>query len=1163
MNCLRPSYKLLVFLIAGWIPSLGMQVYAQDRGLPNIQNFKPSDYGASSSNYAVVQDYRGVMYFGNYRGILSFNGVDWNLIGLPQNQQVRSMAADSLGRVYAGSVGIFGMLRPDSLGNMQFWTPLDTFQGPRPNYSDFMAVTGTERGIWARSMTRRGKLYHWDGETLTFYTSPSIDRVDNMFFLHGFLFAAVEETGLEVWMENDFVPLPGSQALSGLQITNMLPMGPRGMLLFTAKKGIYKILLEQRELKVEKLQTEIDDVLEEGQTGRTFLDLGNGYYLFSSARNGVYIIDAEGKVHKHITADAGLQDNIVQGGLVDEHGDIWLALSKGISRLGWSSDLSVWGESSGLEGIVFNTTRHQGVLYATTPFGVFYLQDGRFFQVKNLNAESWQLLQLKEHAEAAPRLFVSAYGGFYEIRDKKAQKVRPGLLFYNVYQSPAYPKHVFNLAGPRGFVYMAMEKGRWGKLKKIQGIKGSFKSMALRPNGELWMVKLLQKGEVVRYQLNGKDSWYVAEEKHFGEADGLPPTEGVFHFGEEVVFATEKGLFRYDAQQDTFLLDTRFEQDSVMDSGVLRFREGPSGRIWIERNYQSKRDQQARRWIEVAVPQPDGTYFLDQNKLKGLASSEVWGDIYEEENGLAWIGTPEGLYCLQEKDRNPALRQFESMIRKVMIGEDSLIFAGAFPKDWSKPVIPYKNNALTFHYNATFYQGAKELRFSYLLQGRDEHWSPWVREVKKDYTLLPPGKYEFLVKAQNIYGQESAPQGFSFTILPPWYRTTWAFIAYALLAVFLVYGTVKLNTQRLHLQNENLERVVYERTSELWAQHKEIIKKSAALKRQKEEIAKQHDELGEKNEALEKALTKLKAAQTQLVEAEKMASLGQLTAGIAHEINNPINFVKGNINPLKRDFAEIRELFQRALALKTAKDLLISWEELEAYRKEIDADYLFEEMELLLNGIEEGAVRTKQIVDGLKIFSRTEQDQFKLADVHQGLDATLTLLSNQLKDRVEVHKDYVDMPMVECYPGKLNQVFMNILSNAVYAIEDRALADGKTLQTQELLGNIYLSTELFECETSPQRECVRIKIQDDGKGMPPEVAQKIFDPFFTTKEVGEGTGLGLSITFGIVEQHHGDIEVSSEPGKGTTFTIELPLRQPEEEVPIEVPATDDSHQDIA
>lgn len=282
------------------------------------------------------------------------------------------------------------------------------------------------------------------------------------------------------------------------------------------------------------------------------------------------------------------------------------------------------------------------------------------------------------------------------------------------------------------------------------------------------------------------------------------------------------------------------------------------------------------------------------------------------------------------------------------------------------------------------------------------------------------------------------------------------------------------------------------------------------------------------NSNLEQALSNLKEAQSQLVDAEKMASLGQLTAGIAHEINNPVNFISANIGPLRRDMDDIKELLEflenKLVEANDAKTI----EELEAFKEEIEFDYIIDEIDDLLQGMTDGTERTVEIIKGLKVFSRVDEQDIKFVDLHEGLDSTLILLNNSIKDIIDLIKDYGDIPKIECYAGKLNQVFMNIINNAAQAI--------KTNPTQEGKGKITISTQQIDSNR------IRVTISDNGPGMPDSVKKKIFEPFFTTKPVGEGTGLGLSIVYNIIKNHHGTIDVESESGKGTQFIIELPVQ---------------------
>jgi signal transduction histidine kinase len=283
----------------------------------------------------------------------------------------------------------------------------------------------------------------------------------------------------------------------------------------------------------------------------------------------------------------------------------------------------------------------------------------------------------------------------------------------------------------------------------------------------------------------------------------------------------------------------------------------------------------------------------------------------------------------------------------------------------------------------------------------------------------------------------------------------------------------------------------------------------------------------ERTHELNESLENVKQTQSQLVESEKMASLGQLTAGIAHEINNPINFVTSNINPLKRDVEMILDVMAtiETVSQSDATDAEKK-QKIADYKEEMDFDYLVVEIKHLIKGIHEGAARTAEIVKGLKIFSRLDEDDLKKTDINEGIESTLTIANNLLNGYVKVITEYGGLPLVECYSGKLNQVFLNIISNAVYAINKR-FGDNQG-------GEIKIST-------ISDGENVNITITDNGIGMTEEVRKKIFEPFFTTKEVGEGTGLGMSIAYNTIKKHNGQILFNSVLGEGTRFILKIPI----------------------
>lgn len=285
-------------------------------------------------------------------------------------------------------------------------------------------------------------------------------------------------------------------------------------------------------------------------------------------------------------------------------------------------------------------------------------------------------------------------------------------------------------------------------------------------------------------------------------------------------------------------------------------------------------------------------------------------------------------------------------------------------------------------------------------------------------------------------------------------------------------------------------------------------------------ISQARTDLRQKIKELEATNKELKETQTKLVHSAKMVSLGQLVAGVAHELNNPIGFIYSNMNHLRDYSQKLIDLVK--LAEKNPKDLPQA-------KEDAEFDYIVSDMPKLIASCEDGARRTRDIVLGLRNFSRLEEAKLTEVDLRTCLDTTLSLLQGEIKNRIQVHRAYEPIPIIHCYVSQINQVFMNILSNALQAIEGQ--------------GEIWITTQTLKAGKGSEGQ-VQVSIQDTGKGMTNETLEKIFDPFFTTKGVGQGTGLGLSISYGIIQNHGGEILVKSEVGVGTEFVVILPLRPP-------------------
>ncbi|MFK0730121.1 MAG: response regulator [Gloeotrichia echinulata GP01] len=336
---------------------------------------------------------------------------------------------------------------------------------------------------------------------------------------------------------------------------------------------------------------------------------------------------------------------------------------------------------------------------------------------------------------------------------------------------------------------------------------------------------------------------------------------------------------------------------------------------------------------------------------------------------------------------------------------------------------------------------------------------------------------------------------------------------------------MKLRTMSVALEKQNilLQKEIAERTAA-----------QAALHKLTEEL---EIRVAERTKELSQALHEVEQTQLKLVQGEKLATLGQLVAGVAHEINNPVNFIYANIHHASNYIQQLLELIQLYQT-----QVLDSQPEIQEKSREIDLEFLREDLPKVLSSMEVGCERISEIVKSLRNFSRYDEAEVKFVDIHEGIDSTLMIIDHRLKKKynyppIEIIKEYGKLPLVECYAGKMNQVFMNILSNAIDALEEAM--EASVLSPAILHPKIWIYTEVLGSER------VAIRIADNGLGIPEEVQKRLFDPFFTTKPAGKGTGLGMSISYQIViEKHGGLLWCVSSPGKGAEFIIEIPIKRP-------------------
>ena len=1193
----------------------------EEAGLPYLQNYTPRAYHAHAQNWAVEQDARGVMYFGNTAGILEYDGVRWRLMSTPNKSVVRTLGTGPDGRIYVGAHSELGYLAPDSAGQMQYISLLSQLAPEDRNFNNIWKIHTFPGGVYFRSSTH---LFLWaEGQMRVWKPGNEFHR---SFFVHSTFYIREIGVGLLRMVGDALQPVAGGERFADNRLDLMLPLDANDILIGTRADG----LLRFDGSAFHPFPTEADNFLRENQLYDGAV-LPNGDFALATLRGGVAIIDRTGRFLQRLDKNSGLLDNTVWSVYPDRQGGLWLALNSGLARVEIPAPLTKFTETQGIGSSTEALLRHQGRLYAATGLGVYYLAPPAapgdtpvFRPVSGIAAQSWSLLP------AGRSLLAATSNGVYQIENDRAVPLLDGLCFV-LYQSQFDSTRIYT-GLIDGLGILQFSNGRWRFSGRVPGISEEIRSIAEDPDGALWLGTQFQGA--LRVKLPPGKSVSELDETllqvtRFGQTHHLPEGEvNVYPVNRRVRFATSQGLRSFDAHRQIFLADSSLGT-LLADTAyaIHRLVEDGRGRVWVERGKENSLD------IAVLEPEAGGGYHWQKSPLLRMNDLRPAWVIYPEPGGgdVVWFGSTGGIVRYDRTiDKNYQL-DYPALIRRVKAGGDSLASGG-------NPLLPmlsenaasggevlqggrldYSRNALRFEFAAPSYDDPAANRYQYYLEGFDNNWSAWTRETQKDYTNLPEGQYRFRLRARNIYGHESSEAAYIFTIIPPWYRKWWFYLAGLTMLLAGVFAIIRYGmrlaakreqeiarlreaelTRRKNIElkekNDQLEKLLLE----LNAAQAQVMRSETRFR----SVAKfandaiitansegditfwnncardifgypEHEVLGKpvtmlmpesyreghrqgmarftssrrttiigqavEMEGLRKDGTvfpleltlafwetdegkfftgiirditrrkqeheELVKTQRQLYQAEKMASLGKLTAGIAHEINTPVGVINSTADISARCIVKLEEALVKSEPSREGGDN-------SGYQK-----YL----QILKNNsqaFQTASERVSKILASLKNFTRMDESDFHKVDIHEGIDSTLTLLESEIGEQIEVIKNYSDIPPVPCYPGELNQVFMHLLTNAVHAIPGK--------------GRITIQTFV-------ENEQVHIRITDSGIGISPEQQRHLFDPGFKTAGSRVKAGLGLFTSYNIIQKHRGQIKVESELNRGSTFTVSLPL----------------------
>jgi class 3 adenylate cyclase len=758
-----------------------------------FQRYSPDQYGASPENWAVAQDHRGVMYFGNTDALLEFDGQSWRTIRLSNGSFARAVAVDHAGTVYVGGVGIFGLLRPDSTGSMTFVSLLDKVPQADRRFSDIWRVLPTPQGVYFSAYERLFRLEP-DGSLRVWRPSSNFGRAVTM---QDALYVKTREKGL-MKMEGDTLsPVRGGQVFQTLGVTAASSMDSGGLI--ATPSGFFRLDAEG----VKPFPTAADAYFAANPLYTMYV-FPDGEIAAGTRKGALVLLNRDGLLDRILTRASGLTDDYISAIFRDRQGSVWLAGNNGITYV--NPGLTLVNANLGLQGNVKCVARAGGILYAGSEKGLFRMrtsarQEPGFEPIPGIDTAVTALLPLGDQILAATDsgVFAVSSGHASEVFKSSRQ-----LAVYDISGSLSDPSAVY-VAGRAGVFMLRRNGDSWKQTAEFAVPGQEFRSVREDPDGRVWTTT---NEAIWRIDFRGQ----AVQSESFSESQGAPGGwKNPRLFQGHMVFSTQRGITRYSEAKRRFEPDTTFGREFADGSrDVFNIFEDPLGNVWVT----------GQRYHGVLLKQGGGYKRLDAPLLSS-GIQEIY-DMSFDEDGTAWAFGAKGvLYRWQRSLYGNPDESFQVLARRVgTIGDNGTIYGGAGAFQVAR--LPYRENALHFEFAAPFSEDPAAVEYQVMLEGSDRNWSTWGHETRKDYTHLPEGSYRFRVRARSPHGAFNENATLAFGVLPPWYRTWYAYGTYLALAGLGVSGIVRLRTRQLVAETRRLEHIVEERTVEIREQRDEI-----------------------------------------------------------------------------------------------------------------------------------------------------------------------------------------------------------------------------------------------------------------------------------------------------------------------------------------------------
>lgn len=764
-------FRLLIFIGAVFLVVVpDVFAFQGSLGSPNIRNITPEEYQGRVQNWHAAQASSGILYIANLGGVLEYDGEHWQAIDLPNT------TALSIGiyqdTVFVGGVDEIGYLYAPSRdsAHTRYRSLTDRLPEGISDFGDVWQALSTENGIFFRTgkylfRYKNGKFDHWKAETGFHFA----------FNVRGELYINVREKGLHKLVGNQLRLVEKGEAFAEDGIYAMLPFGEGRILIATRFKNL--VIYDGNAIR--DFKSEANPFLE-NNTLYNGIKLSDGSFVFGTIQGGIVRIDRQGQVLDIINKEMGMLTDVVYHLFEDREKNLWVSQNEGLSVIDILSPVKTLDERHGLEGMARAMIADDEQFLVGTTKGL-YQRNGEGFGSPLFNKLD-DFTDMPNHfMRFKNQLFFTATEGFYEIKGEELNQVLPQRYSTGITPSSQYPGFFF-LSARDGLHIIKKEGERFTKVGKVEGINSEVNSVAEDSAGNVWAA-VYTKGI---YQL----SWDGAEQSILNPTVRLKAADKkrphVYKIGNEVFFGFEQSFMKYNSQLDSPVENVSVETDYFEDTNPGVFLMAAS----LDKDYWLRSGQfniEAVREENNFIEQPSNLYLIESNQ---------YNFIYPDAQGMVWFGTEEGLIRYDPSSSYEYNVDYQSIVREVKVHNDSLIYSG--PRNNPKQfTLTYAENELRFQYAAPTFVRKDDVEYQVCLEGFDSKWSNWTSETQKDYTNIPEGDYTFKVRARNIHNKISRAGTFNFTVLPPWYRTIWAYGLYLIVIGGVLYGIHRIRINRI------------------------------------------------------------------------------------------------------------------------------------------------------------------------------------------------------------------------------------------------------------------------------------------------------------------------------------------------------------------------------